>query len=68
MRSLLAIRVLNANQVVSTDRLIDERWGEHPPATAAHSLEVYDSKLRRALAPGRRPDDGSDDRRPAQSS
>ena len=34
-RQLLAILLLNANEVVSADTLIDGLWGEKPPATAA---------------------------------
>jgi DNA-binding SARP family transcriptional activator len=48
-RALLAVLVLNANRVVSTDRLVDDLWGERPPATAAHSIQVYVSQLRKAL-------------------
>jgi DNA-binding SARP family transcriptional activator len=48
-RALLAILVLNANQPVSVDRLIEELWGGAPPGTAAHSIEVYVSQLRKAL-------------------
>jgi len=48
-RALLAILLLHANEVVSRDRLIDELWGEQPPASAPHSLEVYVSRLRKAL-------------------
>jgi DNA-binding SARP family transcriptional activator len=48
-RALLAVLLLNANRVVSTDRLIDDLWGERPPATAAHSIQVYVSELRKAL-------------------
>jgi DNA-binding SARP family transcriptional activator len=48
-RALLAVLLLNANRVVSTDRLIDDLWGERPPATAAHSIQVYVSQLRKAL-------------------
>ena len=48
-RSVLAILLLNANQVVSTDRLVDELWGDRPPATAAKALQVYVSQLRKAL-------------------
>ena len=33
------------------ERLIDEVWGDDPPASAAHSLESYVSRLRRALFP-----------------
>src|SRR5262245_39414611 len=48
-RTLLAILLVHANEVVSRDRLIDELWGERPPPSAAHSLEVYVSRLRKAL-------------------
>src|SRR3990172_1996316 len=48
-RALLAILLLHANEVVSTDRLIDELWGESPPETAANTLQVYVSQLRKAL-------------------
>ena len=48
-RALLAILALDANVVVSTDRLIDLLWGESPPATAGHTVQVFVSRLRRAL-------------------
>jgi DNA-binding SARP family transcriptional activator/class 3 adenylate cyclase/tetratricopeptide (TPR) repeat protein len=51
-RALLALLLLHANEVVSTDRLIDELWGEQPPATAATALQVYVSKLRKSLGAG----------------
>jgi DNA-binding SARP family transcriptional activator/class 3 adenylate cyclase len=50
-RALLAVLGLHANQVVSTDRLIDELWGEHPPSTAVHTVQVFVSRLRGALGP-----------------
>ena len=49
-RVLLATLVLGANQTVSSDRLVDALWGEDPPATAANSLQVHVSKLRKKLA------------------
>jgi DNA-binding SARP family transcriptional activator len=49
-RALLANLIIHANEVVSAERLIDELWGEHPPATAAKSVHVYVSQLRRALS------------------
>jgi DNA-binding SARP family transcriptional activator len=52
-RSLLALLLLHANQVVSTDRLIDEVWGAAPPATAAKSVQVMVSRLRKKLGNGR---------------
>ena len=32
-RALLALLLLHANETLSSDRLIDELWGEQPPAT-----------------------------------
>jgi DNA-binding SARP family transcriptional activator len=48
-RSLLAILLLHSNEVVSAERLIDELWGERPPPTAAKSVHVYVSQLRKEL-------------------
>ena len=48
-RALLALLVLHANESLSADRLIDELWGEFPPATAAKTLQVHVSRLRKAL-------------------
>jgi DNA-binding SARP family transcriptional activator len=48
-RSLLAILLLQANELVSTDRLIDQLWGPAPPATCAKSIQVYVSRLRKQL-------------------
>ena len=40
---------LHAGEVVPSDRLIEELWGERPPATAAKTVQVYVSNLRKAL-------------------
>ncbi len=48
-RGLLAILALNRNEAVSTDRLIDLLWGGEPPSTALHTVQVFVSRLRRAL-------------------
>lgn len=53
-RALLALLVLQAGQVVSTERLIDELWGETPPRTATTALAGLVSNLRRRLEPRRR--------------
>src|SRR5437870_9680365 len=54
LRSLLAILLLHANEVVPADRLVHELWGETPPGTTANMLHVYVSRLRKALgAPAR---------------
>jgi DNA-binding SARP family transcriptional activator len=52
-RALLAVLLVNANRVVALDRLIEELWGEQPPAQATASLQAYISNLRRALEPDR---------------
>jgi YVTN family beta-propeller protein len=51
-RAVLAILLLHPNEVVSSDRLIEQLWGEQPPATAAKSLHVHVSRLRRSLDSG----------------
>src|SRR6266536_6433739 len=50
-RGLLALLLLNANRVVSRDRLIDELWGDEPPETAVTIVQVYVSRLRKLLPP-----------------
>jgi YVTN family beta-propeller protein len=52
-RALLALLVLHANEVVSQARLVDELWGESPPATASTALHGYVSRLRKLLGPDR---------------
>ena len=53
-RALLAALLLRANEVTSTDRLIEDLWPDHAPPTALKTLRAYVSRLRRALD-----DDGS---------
>lgn len=48
-RSLLAVLLLHANEVLSTDRLIDLIWGDDPPDAGATALRVRVSQLRKAL-------------------
>lgn len=48
-RAVLALLLLNANEVVSRDRIIDQLWGADPPATAAKLVQLYVSRLRKAL-------------------
>src|SRR5207248_2795164 len=50
-RALLALLLLEANHVVSTDRLVDALWGDQPPRTAATSLQNFISQLRKLLGP-----------------
>ena len=51
-RAVLAILLLHGGQAISSERLINELWGERPPATAAKTLQGYVFHLRRALGDG----------------
>src|SRR5260221_12313948 len=51
-RALLALLLLHANHIVSSDRLIDELWGDEPPESGTAALQVRVSKLRKALGAG----------------
>src|SRR6266511_977458 len=48
-RMLLAKLLLHANQVISTDELIDTVWGEQPPPTVRQSLQNHVAALRRVI-------------------
>jgi DNA-binding SARP family transcriptional activator len=48
-KALLGVLLLHPNQAVSSERLIDELWGERPPATAGKILQTYVSQLRRIV-------------------
>ena len=50
-RALLAILLVDAGHVVSTDRLVNALWGENPPRTAVTSLQNFISQLRKLLGP-----------------
>lgn len=50
-RAVLALLLLQANEIVPLERLTDEVWGDDPPASAAHALEAYVSRLRALLEP-----------------
>ncbi len=50
-RSLLAVLGLRAGEVVSTDRLVEELWGETAPKAAVGSLQNLVSALRKVLGP-----------------
>ena len=52
VRALLAVLLLHRGEVVSTDRLIDALWGEQASGTAAKTVQVYVSGLRKALGDG----------------
>jgi YVTN family beta-propeller protein len=48
-RSVLALLLLHANEVVSSDRLIDGLWPDEPPPSAAKIVQAHVSRLRKAL-------------------
>ena len=48
-RALLALLLVHANELVSSERLIDELWSGRPPPSAQKALQGYVSQLRRAL-------------------
>ena len=50
-RALLAVLALHADEVVPVGRLIDELWPADPPDSALNTLQVYVSRLRKALRP-----------------
>ena len=49
-RALLGLLLLHPNETLSTERLIDELWGERPPSSAAKAVHARVSRLRKALA------------------
>jgi DNA-binding SARP family transcriptional activator/tetratricopeptide (TPR) repeat protein len=48
-RALLAMLLLNANRIVSSDRLIDAVWEDEAPDTARKALQMHVSQLRKLL-------------------
>lgn len=48
-RTLLALLLLHAGEVVSSDRMIDALWGEEAPRTAQTSIQNSISRLRKLL-------------------
>ena len=52
-RAVLAVLLLQANRVVSADRLVEDVWAGHAPEASLTSLQTYVFHLRRALEPGR---------------
>jgi DNA-binding SARP family transcriptional activator len=50
---VLALLLLEANRVVSMDRLAEDVWGGHPPEGWATTLQTYVFHLRRTLEPDR---------------
>ena len=54
-RALLAILLIQAGEVVSADRLIEELWGSDLPSNPPNALQVVVSRVRRALETARGP-------------
>ncbi|MFL5799187.1 MAG: extracellular solute-binding protein [Actinomycetota bacterium] len=52
-RVVLAHLLLQANRVVTAERLIDAIWGEDPPETARNTLQTYVRHIRRIVGPER---------------
>ena len=55
-RAVLALLLLRANEVVSSDQLVEELWAGAPPASGVKGLHVHVSRLRQALAGNSDPD------------
>ena len=52
-RAVLASLLLHANEVVPSEQLLVDLWGEDVPPSAANALQAAISRLRRALPAGR---------------
>lgn len=48
-RQVLALLVLKANSVVSTDSIVDELWGDSPPRSVTTTLQTYIYQVRKAF-------------------
>ncbi|MFI7585674.1 BTAD domain-containing putative transcriptional regulator [Spongisporangium articulatum] len=54
-RAVLTLLALQVGHPVQPGQLIDTLWRAAPPATAANTVQVYVSRLKRALTPGEAP-------------
>ncbi|MEV8510896.1 BTAD domain-containing putative transcriptional regulator [Dactylosporangium sp. NPDC051484] len=54
-RTLVGILVAARGRTVTTERLIDQLWGDDPPLKVLTALQAYIAKLRRQLEPDRGP-------------
>src|ERR1700746_2014163 len=52
-RAVLADLLLHANEVMPSEQLLVDLWGEDTPPSAANALQAAVSRLRRTLPPGR---------------
>jgi DNA-binding SARP family transcriptional activator/tetratricopeptide (TPR) repeat protein len=48
-RTLLAVLLVRAGQVVTVGQLVETLWGDHPPSSYASNLQTYISRLRDRL-------------------
>jgi len=48
-KAVLAILALASGRVVSTDRLVEELWGDNAPGSSVSTLQVYISRIRAAV-------------------
>jgi DNA-binding SARP family transcriptional activator/pimeloyl-ACP methyl ester carboxylesterase len=51
-RALLTLLLLDARRVVSTERLVDELWGDGAPESARKMVQIHVSSLRKVLPNG----------------
>jgi DNA-binding SARP family transcriptional activator len=51
-QAVLAVLLLHRGEVIAADRLIEAVWAGRAPATAAKTLQVYISNLRKSLGEG----------------
>jgi predicted ATPase/DNA-binding SARP family transcriptional activator len=49
-RALLVLLVLRAGETIARDAIVEHVWGSTAPETVAHAVQVYVSRLRKALA------------------
>ena len=58
-RALLGLLLLHRNEPVAPEQLIDDLWGESAPATAANTLQVYVSQVRKIVSDRLRTEGGA---------
>ena len=51
-RAILALLALHPREVLSTDRIVEEIWGEDAPPSAVRTVHAYISRLRSCLREG----------------
>ena len=54
-RWLLALLALQPNHVVRRDEIVDLLWDDRPPASCLDLVHTYVARLRKAIEPGRGP-------------